>query len=185
MLFWVTTRGRERILINPRDSAAVSRISRRYVAPILNSERPLVGPVAPRFENNGIEALVTGVGCPGVMTGAFTPGLVKYGGGKTYPGCSGLFPMAGAPLAEKTLLPHPNPTWVPISRAKLRVAATTRASISTSGVLRSSLPRSSSIFGITLGMSSIINALVRSSETTSPRDDRNFLMVGTTSLEWA
>src|SRR6266436_4204383 len=54
MLFWVTMRGRERTFSKPRDSAMVSRMSSRTLLEKFVNSRPLVGPVAPRFENKGI-----------------------------------------------------------------------------------------------------------------------------------
>src|SRR5437588_7836228 len=136
----------------------------------LVSEMPLVGPVAGKLENNGI--LVR------------SPGAVRNNGG-----AGGVMLMGlGVPLPPPTaegLLPQPNPICVPISRANVLVAATTRASISTSGVLRSSLVNRSSILGSVAGISSMITALLRSSETTSPRAERNFLTIGITSREWA
>ena len=55
MLFWVTMRGRERTFSKPRDSAIVRTTSIRMLLVALISDKPLVGPTAPRFENNGIE----------------------------------------------------------------------------------------------------------------------------------
>jgi len=54
MLFCVTTRGRDRTFSKPRDSAMVSRTSICMLLVALTKERPLVGPTAPRLENNGI-----------------------------------------------------------------------------------------------------------------------------------
>ena len=55
MLFCVTMRGRERTFSKPRDSAIVRIMSIRMLLVALISCRPLVGPIAPRFENSGIE----------------------------------------------------------------------------------------------------------------------------------
>ena len=54
-----------------------------------------------------------------------------------------------APPTALLPLPKLTPNWVPMSRAKVLVEATTRASISTSGVLRSSILISSSTLGST------------------------------------
>ena len=54
MLFWVTTRGRDRIFSKPRDSAMVRMASIRTLLLALTKLRPLVGLVTARFENSGI-----------------------------------------------------------------------------------------------------------------------------------
>ena len=137
---------------------------------------PLVGLVTGRFENNGIWLMLVG-------EGAVFPIIVYSGLPPNVP--IGEVPTLPAPPTVVVPLPHPKPNWVPMSRAKLRVAATTRASISTSCVLRSSCASRRSTPGNTTGISSMISALVRSSAITSPRWVRNFLMIGTTSLECA
>ena len=54
MLFCVTTRGRERIFSNPRDSAAVSTASTRTLLLAVMKLRPLDGLVTGKLENSGI-----------------------------------------------------------------------------------------------------------------------------------
>ena len=73
---------------------------------------------------------------------------------------------------------------VPISRAKMRFAATTRASISTCCDLRSSWRRRLSITGKVPGMSRMIKVLERSSAMMSPREERNFFSVMAISWPW-
>src|SRR5208282_1335019 len=102
MLFWVTMRGRERTFSNPRDSAIVSTTSIRILLVALVNDSPLVGPTAPRFENNGIE-----------------PARATLCG---YKGCRfdttfGEAPTACAPPTPVVPLPHPKPNCTPISRA--------------------------------------------------------------------
>src|SRR5689334_9484925 len=104
MLFWVTTRGRERIFNNPRDSAIVRIASIRIALLAFTKLRPLVGPVTPRFENNGI---VTPVPLP----------FTKYVGLGVLPTINGDCPTADAPPTALGPLPHPIPNCVPISRA--------------------------------------------------------------------
>src|SRR5256885_15141437 len=53
MLFCVTMRGRDKILIKPRLSAMVNTASTRYLAPMLRNDRALVGPTAARFVKSG------------------------------------------------------------------------------------------------------------------------------------
>src|SRR5215467_5391489 len=60
ILFCTVIVGRDRIFSKPRLSAAVRMKSRRKPAVVLLNSMPLVGPVAARFENSGIE-----VGSPG------------------------------------------------------------------------------------------------------------------------
>src|SRR5580704_12497068 len=55
ILFCVTTRGRDSTFSKPRDSAIESTASMRTVLLAFRKVKPLVGEVAPRFENNGIE----------------------------------------------------------------------------------------------------------------------------------
>src|SRR5438034_4951187 len=117
MLFWVTTRGRERIFSKPRDSARVKIASMRTLLLALTKLIPLLGLVTGRFENNGI--------CwPVVGEGAVVP-MIGYNGLRPKTDV-GEVPTDDAPPIELVPLPHPKPSWVPISRAKLRVAATTR-----------------------------------------------------------
>src|ERR1700691_1769220 len=122
MLFWVTTRGRDRIFTRPRDSAIVRTASRRTLAVSLVILIPLVGLVEPKLENNGIWTPVVEVGVEDPMMG-YSGVIPKV--------AVGVVPTALAPPIPVVLLPHPKPSCVPRSRAKLRVAATTRASIST------------------------------------------------------
>ena len=151
-----------------------------YVLPLLlavTKLKPLVGPTAPRFENSGIFTPWPAVGALLPIIGYSAPGVPNA--------LIGEVPAALAPPTAEPALPNPNPSCVPMSRAKLRVAATTRASISTSCVLRSSCVSRRSIGGIVEGMSLMITAFVRSSATTSPRELRNFLSIGITSFECA
>src|SRR5208337_1429339 len=111
MLFCVTTRGRERIFSNPRDSAMVRIKSTRMLLLALTNEKPLVGPVAGKFENSGI--------CPAA------PADWMYNGCNPF-SVIGEDPTDPAPPAAVGPLPQPKPNCVPMSRAKLRVAATTR-----------------------------------------------------------
>src|SRR6266478_3702746 len=123
MLFCVTTRGRERIFSKPRDSAMVRTASMRTLLLALRKLMPLFGLVTGRFEDNGI--------CwPVVGEGTEVP-IIGYSGLRPKTDV-GEVPTADAPPTALVPLPQPKPSWVPISRAKLRVAATTRASISTS-----------------------------------------------------
>ena len=92
------------------------------------NERPLVGLVTPRFENSGIWLIAP-------PTGAVVPRMVYRGLPPNTP--IGEVPTLPAPPTVLVVLPQPKPSCVPISRVKVRVAATTRASISTCGVLRS------------------------------------------------
>src|SRR3982750_2761847 len=54
MLFWVTTRGRDKIFNSQRDPAMASRASIRKLLLAFTIWKPLVGLVTGRFENNGI-----------------------------------------------------------------------------------------------------------------------------------
>src|ERR1022692_4367820 len=54
ILFWVTTRGRDRSFSMPRDSAIERTASLRTVLLAFKKVKPLVGYVGARFENNGI-----------------------------------------------------------------------------------------------------------------------------------
>src|SRR5208282_3453198 len=95
MLFWVTIRGRERTFSNPRDSAMVRIMSIRILWVALMNDRPLLGPVTPRFENNGIVVPLEGV--PLTMYN----GLFTYG-----PTMIGEAPVPPAPGAPPTALVH-------------------------------------------------------------------------------
>src|SRR5438270_8180748 len=119
----------------------------------------VVLPPAPKFEKNG------GAG-----------NRPEFGDGIT------LLIGPPCPVTVVALFVQPNASWVPISRAKFLVAATTRASISTSGVLVSSCLISRSTFGITPGISLMMSELVRLSAITVPLEDKKLFNVGTTSL---
>src|SRR5580693_10696306 len=67
ILFCVTTRGRDRTFSKPRDSAIERTASMRTVLLAFRKVKPLVGEVAPRFENNGIELPVEPVVVPGTV----------------------------------------------------------------------------------------------------------------------
>src|SRR4051794_38523457 len=121
MLFCVTTRGRERIFSSPRDSAMVRMASMRMLLLEFWNPIPLVGLVTGRFENNGIWLMLVG-------EGAVFPIIVYSGLPPNVP--IGEVPTLPAPPTVVVPLPHPKPNWVPMSRAKLRVAAPPRASIS-------------------------------------------------------
>src|ERR1022692_5268625 len=54
ILFWVTTRGRDRTFSKPRDSAMESTASIRTVLLAFRNVKPLVGEVEARLENKGI-----------------------------------------------------------------------------------------------------------------------------------
>src|SRR5271156_7088554 len=98
MLFCVTTRGRERIFSSPRDSSMVRMASSRTAELALRNEKPLVGPVAPRFENSGICT-------PVVPVGRVVP-IIGYLG--TMPKVeSGDVPAADAPPTAVVVLPQP------------------------------------------------------------------------------
>src|SRR5882757_1623998 len=104
MLFCVTTRGRESTFSKPRDSAIVRIRSIRILLVALTSCRPLVGPVAPRFENNGI------------VVPPEPPPLTMYDG-VTPPTAVGVLPTPCAPPTADGPLPQPNPICTPMSRA--------------------------------------------------------------------
>src|SRR5581483_4714031 len=101
MLFWVTTRGRERIFSNPRDSAIVRMASRRTLLLSLVKLSPLVGPLAARFENSGIDI-------------ALAEPIMGYNGfGVTpLPTVIGDGPTAFAPPIPVGRLPQPKPNCV-------------------------------------------------------------------------
>src|SRR2546427_11084306 len=117
MLFCVTTRGRDRIFNKPRDSAIVRIASSLTALLAFTKLRPLVGPVAARLENNGICTPLPGAGAEVPLIGYSAPGVLKTEVGDA--------PTALAPPRWLAWLPKPKPSWVPMSRAKLRVAATT------------------------------------------------------------
>src|SRR5271154_1225776 len=107
MLFCVTTRGRERTFNKPRDSAMVSRTSICMVLVAFTKDRPLVGPTAPRFENNGIELPLP-----------VDPVVTGYKGSKPLtemgevPGPD----EVGTPPTPVVPLPQPKPSCTPMSR---------------------------------------------------------------------
>src|SRR6476469_10766657 len=113
MLFCVTTRGRERIFNKPRDSAMVRMASSRALLLAVRKLKPLVGPVTPRLENNGIFTPVPAVGALVPMIGYSAPGVPNA--------LVGELPTALAPPKADPALPNPKPNCVPMSRAKLRV----------------------------------------------------------------
>src|SRR5205807_10398529 len=100
MLFCVTTRGRESTFSNPRDWAFVRIRSMRMLLGALTSCRPLVGPVAPRFENNGI-------GVP-----PEPPPLMMYDGVRPLTAVGVLRTPCAPPTADGPL-PQPNPICTP------------------------------------------------------------------------
>src|SRR5271165_1281937 len=101
MLFWVTTRGRDRIFNNPRDSAMLIKASIRTELLTFRNENPLVGPAGARLENSGICTPVVGEGAEVPMIGYFglTPNVEV-----------GVMPTAGTPPTEVDALPQPNPS---------------------------------------------------------------------------
>src|SRR5216683_3190699 len=99
MLFCVTTRGRERIFNRPRDSAMVRIASKRTLLLAVMKLRPLVGPVAARFENSGIWTPVPGFGALLPMIGYRAPGVLKAVVGEV--------PTALAPPIAAPALPKP------------------------------------------------------------------------------
>src|SRR6478672_5385503 len=98
MLFWVTTRGRDRIFNNPRDSAIVRMASSRNALLAFTSVRPLVGAFAARFENNGM------------WTPLPVPLTIGYSGFPVFPTPTGEAPTEVAPPTPVGLLPQPNPS---------------------------------------------------------------------------
>src|SRR5579863_6902661 len=101
MLFCVTTRGRERIFSNPRDSSMVRTASIRIAELALINERPLVGPVAGKLENNGICAAVVGVA-------GLVPTIGYFG---AIPNVESVdVPAASGPPTPVEALPQPNPS---------------------------------------------------------------------------
>src|SRR6202451_923001 len=104
MLFCVTTRGRDRIFSSPRDSSMVRMASSRTAELALIIEKPLVGPVAPKFENNGICTPVDAVGWV-VPTIGYLGTMPKVDSGEV--------PAEDAPATPVAALPQPNPSCVP------------------------------------------------------------------------
>src|ERR1700744_1715010 len=140
---------------------------------------PLVGAPTPKFVLSGKAPLVAlGPPVPTTTGGAGSGGKLRI---------TGLVPTPPVPdqMLRPLLLAAAKANWVPISREKLRFAATTRASISTCCDLRSSWRMRLSKTGRTLGMSRIISVFDRASASTSPRDERNFLRVGTRDAAFA
>src|ERR1017187_128386 len=116
ILFWVTTRGRDRTFSKPRDSAMESTASIRTVLLAFRNVKPLVGEVEARLEHKGIvvpgfEAVLG----TGMYAGDREPAVVGERPAVEFP------PMALWPS------PQPKPSCVPMSPANCRVAATTRA----------------------------------------------------------
>src|SRR5215469_15761432 len=101
MLFCVTTRGRDKIFSNPRDSAMVRTASRRTLLLEVWKEIPLVGPTAGMFENSGIWFAV-------LAEGTAVPTMGYRGVPPKTP--SGEVPTALAPPTLLAPLPHPNPS---------------------------------------------------------------------------
>src|ERR1700719_486902 len=136
---------------------------------------PLVGAPTPKFVFRGNEPLLVVVPPEPTITG----GAGRGGKLRTI----GLVPTAPVPenRLRPLLLAAANANWVPISREKVRFAATTRASISTCCDLRSSCRIRLSRTGRTLGISRIIRVFERLSASTSPREERNFFSVVTRS----
>src|SRR5271170_4255646 len=100
-------RGRERTFSKPRDSAIVRIISIRMLFEKFVNCRPLVGPVAPRFENNGTVVPVEGVPPTGYSGFGTAPPPTTIGDCPTPP----------TPPTPVVPLPQPKPSCTPISRA--------------------------------------------------------------------
>src|SRR5215469_18257917 len=98
MLFWVTTRGRDRILSKPRDSAIVRIASMRTLLLAFRKVKPLVAWVTGRLENRGI--------C--VPAAPPEPPTVMYPGVSPLT-CVGDVPAALAPPSAVWPLPQPKP----------------------------------------------------------------------------
>src|SRR6267142_1830457 len=96
MLFWVTTRGRERIFSKPRDSAMVRIASMRTLLVAFTKLKPLVGLVTGKLENRGI------------WVAAPVP-LTMYSGFGVFPTSTGEVPTLVAPPMAVGELPHPKP----------------------------------------------------------------------------
>src|SRR5208282_5418860 len=178
-LFCVITFGLDRSLPTPLSSAAVIMRSNATFADEKEYWMPLVGEPTPRFVAKGIDPdVLDDPPDPTTMGGAGRGGKLRM---------TGLVPTPDVP--PKTLLllgfAAARPNCVPISREKERLAATTRASISTCRDFRSSWRIRLSITGIVLGTSRMIRVFERSSATRSPRDERNFLSVAASSVALA
>src|SRR5260370_34005316 len=106
MLFCVTTRGRDRIFNKPRDSAMVRIASSLTALLAFTKLRPLVGPLAARFENSGICTPVPGLGAEVPMIGYSALPVLKTDTGDV--------PTELAPPRPFAWLPKPKPSWVPI-----------------------------------------------------------------------
>src|SRR6476646_1136309 len=98
MLFWVTTRGRDRIFNKPRDSAMVRTAASRNALLAFTKLKPLFGADTPRFENSGI------------WTPPVPPVTTGYSGFGVFPTLSGEVPAEVAPPMPVGLLPQPNPS---------------------------------------------------------------------------
>src|ERR1700746_2989963 len=105
MLFCVTTRGRDRIFSNPRDSAIVRSTSMRTLLLALTNCRPLVGLVTPKLENKGI--------C--VPLALPPPPVTMYCGFEATPAPTlvGVVPTFWTPPTADGVFPQPNPSCVP------------------------------------------------------------------------
>src|SRR5260370_3223710 len=161
-LFGVMTLGFERSFPAPLDSDGVMKKSTAKFGERCPRKNSLVGAVAPRLVFNGRLLVLA---------------EVRNGGGVLE---TVLVPTVESPPAtDRPFVVRPaKPNWVPISIAKDRDAATTRASISTCCDLRSRLRIRLSRIGMTEGMSRMMSWFERSSNRTSPRELRNFLRIG-------
>src|SRR5260370_34725074 len=115
MLFGVTTRGRARIFNKPRDSAMVRIASSLTALLAFTKLRPLVGPLAARFENCGICTPVPGLGAEVPMSGYSALRVLKTDTGDAL--------TELAPPRPFAWLPPPKRNWEPVSRASVRVVA--------------------------------------------------------------
>src|SRR5260370_8214029 len=161
LLFCVMTWGFERSFPTPLAFDAVMKKSTAKFGERCPRNNPLVGAVAPRLVFNGRLLVLA---------------EVRNGGGVLE---TVLVPTVESPPAtDRPFVVRPaKPNWVPISIAKDRDAATTRASISTCCDLRSRLRIRLSRIGMTEGMSRMMSWVERSSNRTSPLQLRNFLRV--------
>src|SRR5438552_18895213 len=100
MLFWVTTRGRERIFSKPRDSARVKIASMRTLLLALTKDIPLFALLTGRLENRGI------------WGSAPVPGTLDKGAGVA-PTITSQLPTLLAPPPALGPWPDPKPNWVP------------------------------------------------------------------------
>src|ERR1700685_3153937 len=170
------TFGLESSLPTPFSSAAVMIASKAQLAEVNRDELPLVGTLAGQFEINGIaEPLPLPVLLPGATSG---------GGGVRVIGLGPAAPPTTFWLCCVLAAPA-KANCEPISRENDRLAATTRASISTCCDLRSSCRIRLSITGSVLGISRMIRVFERLSAIMSPRDERNFLRVAAMSVDLA